>query len=294
MKPRIFPILISLAMAITVIVISSDQVAGLVPQSSAVNDLKSLNLTQAVDPYSNQVEAGLNYFRRLAQQQLPLVENLKVALKTGNIKVAEFAYVEARPPYEQIEVFAPSFEQEDSDIDARPYAFDEGEQSSDFKGFHRIERLIFRDRNPAAAVPYAEELVDSIRSLIGKLNDSSNFSAALNFDGMIALATEVPAKKISGEEETWSDQSVLIFRENWDGIYSQYKPFASLLNSAITTQVDAAYQACRNSIAPFVTEGVAAAAPYSSLGTQERRAIVKASYQLRDALIMARDALNLG
>ena len=43
--------------------------------------------------------------------------------------------------------------------------------------------------------------------------------------GMFALAYEVPSKKIACEEETWSDLSLLIFRENVKGIYSQYARF---------------------------------------------------------------------
>ena len=72
------------------------------------------------------------------------------------------AYVNARPPYEEIEVYAGSFEQEDSDIDARPYSFDDGENSDEFKGFHKIEAFIYRDEDLASAIPYGEELIDSV------------------------------------------------------------------------------------------------------------------------------------
>ncbi|NEP86688.1 MAG: EfeM/EfeO family lipoprotein [Okeania sp. SIO2C2] len=255
--------------------------------------LDDLSLAQTPPSYNQEVEEGLQYFRKLANEQLSLAETLVAAIKSGDLEKAKATYVEARPPYEQIEVFAGSFEQEDSDIDARPYAFDDGEESPDFKGFHRIEGFLYRDGNLKAAIPYSEELVASIRSLINKLNDPSNFSAASNFEGMIAVATEVPAKKISSEEETWSDQSLLIFKNNWEGIYSQYKPFASLLNQNIATRVDAGYQACMNAIAPFFKSNQVAATPYSSLTNQDRRKIVEASYQFRDALLEARAALNL-
>jgi hypothetical protein len=43
-----------------------------------------------------------------------------------------------------VQVLAPNFPQTDSDIDAREYSFDDGENSTDFKGFHRLERLLFR------------------------------------------------------------------------------------------------------------------------------------------------------
>ncbi|WP_235595977.1 EfeM/EfeO family lipoprotein [Mastigocoleus testarum] len=160
--------------------------------------------------YTEQVQAGVKYFQKQAQEQLPLAEQLLEALKSNNLEAAKKAYVESRPPYEQIEVLAGNFEQEDTDIDARPYAFDNGDEDEGFKGFHKIEAFIYRDDNLKAAVPYGEGLIASIKSLIDKLNDPSNFNAKDHFGGMIAVATEVPAKKISSEEETWSDQSLLI------------------------------------------------------------------------------------
>jgi len=246
--------------------------------------------------YQAEVAAGVNYFKRQAQAQLPLVESLLAALKQGNVAEAQRLYVDARPPYEEIEVYAGSFEQEDSDIDARPYAFDEGESSPEFRGFHRIEALIYRDQNLADAVPYAERLIASVKSLQGKLNDLSNFSASKNFDGMIALATEVPAKKISSEEETWSDQSLVIFKHNWIGIYSQFKPYEPALakrSPDLVTAVARAYQNCLKTVEPFFTPGRVAAQPYSTLNAQQRQAIVQASYQFRDALVAARQALGI-
>ncbi len=81
------------------------------------------------------------------------MESLLAAIQSGDVAKAKATCVESRPPYEQIEVLAASFEQTDSDIDARPYAFDEGEASPDFKGFHRIEALLYRDANLQEALP---------------------------------------------------------------------------------------------------------------------------------------------
>ena len=127
--------------------------------------------------YAEQVQAGVNYFQKQAQEQLPLVEKLLEALKSNNLEIAKKAYVESRPPYEQIEVLAGNFQQEDTDIDARPYAFDNGDLDEDFKGFHKIEALVYRDEDLKAAVPYGEGLITSVKSLIDKLNDPSNFNA---------------------------------------------------------------------------------------------------------------------
>ncbi len=243
--------------------------------------------------YHPQVLAGVAYFRQRVDDQLPLVEDLLAALKTGDLSKAKMAYVDARPPYEEIEVYAGSFEQEDTDIDARPYAIDGGENSPEFKGFHKIEAFIYRDEDLAAAIPYAEELIDSIQSLKTKLKDINHFNAPLNFDGMLSLATEVPAKKISSEEETWSDQSLLIFKHNWIGIHSQFKPYKKVLDQDIVDEVEAAYQACMKTIEPYFTPGKVAATPYSSINAKQRGAIVKASYDYRDALLKAKDALKM-
>ena len=261
----------------------------------AQNQGKSRLLAQA-DPYAAQVEAGLAYFKEQAVTQLPLVEALAAAIKSGDLAAAQQAYVESRPPYEQIEVLALNFEERDTDIDARPYAFDLGEADEGFKGFHRIEALIFRDEDLAAAQPYADELVTSIKTLATDLEARENFDSPSHFAGMIGLATEVPAKKISSEEETYSDQSLLIFQENWKGIYSQFEPFAAALEEiepAAVVGVKEAYESAIATIAPYFTEGQVAAKPYSTLNAAQKSNIVKAAYNFRDRLFDAQTKLGI-
>ncbi|GBO54764.1 hypothetical protein APA_2815 [Pseudanabaena sp. lw0831] len=94
-------------------------------------------LAAQTSSYNTQVNNGVAYFRNRANDQLPLVENLVSALNSGDLERAKTAYVNSRPPYEEIEVYAGSFEKEDTDIDARPYAIDGGETSPEYKGFHK-------------------------------------------------------------------------------------------------------------------------------------------------------------
>lgn len=256
---------------------------------------KSRLVAQA-DTYAAQVDEGLSYFKEQAVQQLPLVEALAAAIASGDLEAAKNAYIESRPPYEQIEVLALNFEATDTDIDARPYAFDNGEVDEGFKGFHRIEALIFRDGDLATALPYAEELVASVQTLMTDLETRENFDSPTHFEGMIGLATEVPAKKISSEEETWSDQSLLIFQENWNGIYSQFQPFAAVLESidpSAAVEVKDAYENAIATIAPYFTEGQVAAQPYSSLDPSQKGEIVKVAYRLRDSLVNAQSKLGI-
>lgn len=248
------------------------------------------------DPFASQVDAGLEYFMGRADDQLPLVEELMDAIGSGDYERATSAYVNARPPYEEIEVLAANFEDADSDIDARPYSFDDGDESEDFRGFHRIEGLLYRDCDLDSALPYAEGLVRSVEALREDLRKRENFSSTAHFEGMIALATEVPSKKISSEEETYSDQSLLIFSQNWRGIYSQFWPFAEEVErrrSGAVAAVTEAYGAAQGILEPYFTDGSWAGAPYSSIGVAERGNIVRASYRFRDTLLEAREILEL-
>lgn len=246
--------------------------------------------------FAAQVDAGLAYFRRRAAEQVPLVETLVAAIESRDLGWARSAYVEARPPYEEIEVLAASFEQTDFDIDARPYSFDDGESSEDFRGFHRVESLIYRDCDLKAALPYARGLVESARELEEDLRRRESFDAVSHFEGMIGLATEVPARKISSEEETYSDQSLLIFYQNWRGIYNQFDPFVEEVEArdpGAAAEVTNAYVAARAMLEPHFVPGRVDGTPYSLVGISERKRIVDAGHRYRDALIRAAEALEL-
>ena len=241
------------------------------------------------------VVSGIAYFQNRCDDQMPTVKALHQAIESGNVQAAQRAYIEARPPYEEIETIAGCFEESDADIDARPYAFEGGETDPEFRGFHKIENLIFAEEDLEAARPHAEMLVLSIAKLRGELNESSRFSPEEQFGGMVALTNEVAAKKVSSEEETWSDQSVLIFKHNWIGVQSQFEPFGEMhgADRASVQAVHAAYRDAQNTVKPYFKPGIVAAAPYSSVPIKQRRAIADASNRYRDAIIVVRDEIGV-
>ena len=241
------------------------------------------------------VMSGIVYFQRRCDDQMPTVQALQKAIESGDVQAAQRAYIEARPPYEEIETIAGCFEESDADIDARPYSFEGGETDPEFRGFHKIENLIFAEEDLEAARPHAEMLVRSVAKLRGELDESSRFSPEEQFGGMVALTNEVAAKKVSSEEETWSDQSVLIFKHNWIGVQSQFEPFGEM-HGADRPSVQAVHAAFRNAqdtVKPYFKSGIVAAAPYSSVPIKQRRAIADASNRYRDAIIVVRDEIGI-
>jgi iron uptake system component EfeO len=236
------------------------------------------------------VAGGVGYFSKRCDEQMKLCRNLEKAIASGNLQAAQAAYVEARPPYEEIETLAYAFEDTDADIDARPYAFDQGESSEDFRGFHKIEVLLFGYQTLDEAMPYATRLSQSIGELKTQLGELDRFDAEGQFGGMYALTNEVAAKKVSSEEETWSDQSLIIFKHNWIGAFSQFSPFAPLVarsNPQKAEAVKIAYDAAMETLKPHFKKGVVAATPYSRIGMTERRSMADASNRMRDAIANA-------
>ena len=81
---------------------------------------------------------------------------------------------------------------------------------------------------------YAEGVETTLQQLQTTLNSTNPqlFTSASSLEGMLNLASEVVAKKVSSEEETSSDLSQLIFYNNWKGILSQVGPADSAAASA--------------------------------------------------------------
>ncbi|MEM9066063.1 MAG: EfeM/EfeO family lipoprotein [Planctomycetota bacterium] len=267
-----------------------------VPTLSGIAKASHSTLAQEDSPeLASAVRGGVSYFAKRCRDQLTLCEDLERAIDSRELAAAQRAYIDSRPPYEEIETLAYAFEDSDRDIDARPYAFDGGETDREFRGFHKIEVLLFGHEDVAAAAPYASMLTASIRRLATELAEPNRFDAAGQFGGMIALANEVSSKKISSEEETWSDQTLLIFRHNWIGIYSQFEPFRDLVErtqAGAANKVSEAGAAALSLLKPHFGDG-AAGTPYSRIGMSERRRMADASLRFRDTLIDAANLLRL-
>ena len=250
--------------------------------------------TTDTDAHADAVSQGVEYLQTRASAQLALARNLTAAIRSGNVMAAQAAYEAARPPYEEIEVHAWAFADIDADLDARPYAFAGGESNPDFRGFHRIEALLYRDRDLQAAVPVAEETEASIIRLQDALSQRDRFNAKQVFEGLVALPEEVASKKISSEEETWSDLSLIIFHHNFIGVQSQFAPFAHALEAINPARLDAAtlaFTQAHAALEPFF-EGPRVAR-YSDVRTRERRAISQAAYAIRTAMQAAAEQLVL-
>lgn len=252
--------------------------------------------------FVEEVKKGVAHFVSECRKQQRLLVPLKRALESNDLPAAKRAYEIARPPYEQIETLAVDFMELDGFIDARPYAYARGELDEGWRGMHEIERDLFRDDDVSGALAATIVVSGDVDALCEVLekgargDESTTFSAENSFEGMINLAFEVPAKKISSEEETWSDLSVMIFRENLKGIWSQFAPFKDRLPVEVYGRVEHAYMMMRSYFTYVVDIGNdfetgVTFARYSKTPVWQRKGISDGFYELGRALREARDAL---
>ena len=87
------------------------------------------------------------------------------AVESGDLAGAKALYAPARIPWERIEPIAELFPDLDQAIDFREEDFDGGVEDPGFKGFHKIEKVLFKDGTTDGLAPLAAELRANVAEL---------------------------------------------------------------------------------------------------------------------------------
>jgi iron uptake system component EfeO len=162
------------------------------------------------------------------------------AIKANDLAKAQSLYAPTRTHYERIEPVAELFDDLDKAIDVRADAFEKKEDDPGFAGFHKIEKLLFVDKNMAAAQEPADQLLADVRELRNRVGNLT-IPAGKMVAGAADLIEEVAATKITGEEDRYSHTDLWDFQANIDGaqkIYVLLRPLAAKRNAAFVKRVD--------------------------------------------------------
>merc|ERR1712078_559272 len=149
-------------------------------------------------------------------------------------------------------------------------------------------------------------LKKSARDLDAKLKDKNLFDAdgitgtdsddaAVVLGNAAGLAEEIAAKKISSEEETYSDLSNVIFANNFKGIRGVVTPFKDLVKAETWTAVESALNAgdaATQGLYTDITNGETYTL-YSKTSFEQRYNIQKAAYSLNAAIDNVAAELNI-
>ena len=179
-------------------------------------------------------------YKKFVEEQIDMLlkdtENFAQLLKNGKLEEAKKVYPLIRMAYERSEPIAESFGESDIKIDYRLVDFKEEFNTEEgWKGFHRIEKILWEQNTTKGTEKYADELVNDIKELKAKIA-TIEVTPDIMLTGAIDLLNEVSTQKITGEEEVFSHTDLYDFRANIEGanLDSEFKAVNGLLDKYMT------------------------------------------------------------
>ena len=240
------------------------------PERGGVATLKSDGLTEAYRAYAiGQCNVLVTYTRAFAQ-----------ALTAGNLDRAKRLYPSTRMAYERIEPIAEELGNLDPDIDGR-----EGDvPAAQWRGFHRIERILWTGKEPETLPTYTTRLLDDVTLLRAKL-DNVEITVSVLALGAVDLLNEVATSKITGEEERYSHTDLYDFAANVEGareIFDLLEPQVKARDPALAATTEANFQKVTQALDRHRKGSDYAL--YTSLTTADTKALAQAVDALADPL----------
>jgi iron uptake system component EfeO len=165
------------------------------------------------------------------------------AIKVGDLDTARALYAPSRIGWESIEPIAELFSDLDQAIDFREDDYPGRFDDPDFRGYHRIERLLWVEEASGDLQTLADELVANANDLAGRL-DTLPIDPYTMTQGAGALIDEVAQTKMTGEEDRYSQTDLWSIQANIDGsrrIVDIVRPSLAAADPAYLERLDAAF-----------------------------------------------------
>jgi iron uptake system component EfeO len=162
-------------------------------------------------------------------------KELQAAVKAGDVKAAQAAWIKSRRGWEAIEpITGEFFGKLDEAIDAWPDAK---------QGYHAIEAALFSGKLDGVAQP-AAGLVANLADFHKQVNaESFAFTPQGLLNGASKLAYEIGENKSKGGESPYAGTSLIDMRENVEGLEAIYKlVFAEALQAKDAKLADAIHE----------------------------------------------------
>jgi len=213
-------------------------------------------------------------------------ENFAQLLKTGKLDEAKKVYPLIRMAYERSEPIAESFGESDIKIDYRLVDFkEEFKNEEGWKGFHRIEKILWEQNTTKGTEKYADDLVNDIKELKAKIA-TIEVTPDLMVTGAIDLLNEVSTQKITGEEEVFSHTDLYDFRANIEGaqkIFELFRPKLEQKDAKLVTTLDTEFKAVNALLDKYMTDNKNYKL-YTELKPEDTKALAEAVTKLGEPL----------
>ena len=237
------------------------------------------DLSKETSEYKKYVEGQIDML-------LKDTENFAQLLKDGKLEEAKKAYPLIRMAYERSEPIAESFGESDVKIDYRLVDFkEEFKNEEGWKGFHRIEKILWEQNTTKGTEKYADELVNDIKELKAKIA-TIEVTPDLMVTGAIDLLNEVSTQKITGEEEVFSHTDLYDFRANIEGaqkIFELFRPKLEQKDAKLVTTLDTEFKAVNALLDKYMTDDKNYKL-YTELKPEDTKALAEAVTKLGEPL----------
>ena len=237
------------------------------------------DLSKETSEYKKYVEGQIDML-------LKDTENFAQLLKTGKLDKAKKVYPLIRMAYERSEPIAESFGESDIKIDYRLVDFkEEFKNEEGWKGFHRIEKILWEQNTTKGTEKYAEDLVNDIKELKAKIA-TIEVTPDLMVTGAIDLLNEVSTQKITGEEEVFSHTDLYDFRANIEGaqkIFELFRPKLEQKDAKLVTTLDTEFKAVNALLDKYMTDNKNYKL-YTELKPEDTKALAEAVTKLGEPL----------
>ena len=229
-------------------------------------------------------------YKKFVEEQIDMLlkdtENFAQLLKDGKLDEAKKAYPLIRMAYERSEPIAESFGESDIKIDYRLADFKEEFKTEEgWKGFHRIEKILWEENTTKGTEKYADELVNDIKELKAKIT-TIEVTPDLMLTGAIDLLNEVSTQKITGEEEIFSHTDLYDFRANIEGaqkIFELFRPKLEKKDAKLVATLDTEFKAVNDLLNKYMTDDKHYKL-YTDLTKEDTKALAEAVTKLGEPL----------
>ena len=203
---------------------------------AAKTDKKEENKAAQVDTSKDtkeQLKQATDLYKKFVENQVDTLlkdtEKFAETIKAGNLEEAKKQYPVIRMAYERSEPIAESFGELDVNIDFRLADYlEENKTEEGWRGFHRIEKIMWEQNTTKGTEEYADQLVNDIKELKAKVA-TVEVTPDLMVTGAVDLLNEVATQKITGEEEIYSHTDLYDFKANIEGAEEIFKIFKPLI-----------------------------------------------------------------
>ena len=229
-------------------------------------------------------------YKKYVEGQIDLLlketEDFAKLLKEGKLDEAKKFYPLIRMSYERSEPIAESFGESDVKIDYRLVDFkEEFKNEEGWKGFHRIEKILWEQNTTKGTEKYADDLVNDIKELRAKIA-TIEVTPDLMVTGAIDLLNEVSTQKITGEEEVFSHTDLYDFRANIEGaqkIFELFRPKLEQKDAKLVTTLDTEFKAVNALLDKYMTDDKHYKL-YTELTKEDTKALAEAVTKLGEPL----------